>query len=66
MPILGVALIVVASLAGAGCGVVAVQDYGDEETRPDAPDFNLEDIDGGEVSLEQMAGSVVALYMTNL
>ena len=66
LPILGAVLFVAASLAGAGCGVVAVQEYRDEETRPAAPPFALVEIDGDEVSREQLTGSVVALYMTNL
>jgi hypothetical protein len=36
------------------------------EDRPPAPDFQLADVDGGEVSLDGLRGSVVALYMTNL
>jgi cytochrome oxidase Cu insertion factor (SCO1/SenC/PrrC family) len=52
--------------ATVGWQILSTQEYDEGEGRPEAPAFTLMDVDRGEISSEQLTGSVVALYMTNL
>ena len=57
------AIALLLALAAAGCSVLEGRVI---EDRPPAPDFTLPNVDGGDISLEDMRGQVVAVYMTNL
>ena len=57
------AVILLLALAAAGCGIVQGRVL---EDRPPAPDFTLANVDGGEVSLSDLRGQAVVVYLTNL
>ncbi len=57
------AIVLMLALVGLGCGIVQGRVL---EDRPPAPDFTLPNVDGGEVSLSDLRGQVVVVYLTNL
>lgn len=63
MGFIRLAIVLLLALVGTGCSITAGQVL---EDRTPAPDFTLPNVDGGEISLKDLRGQVVAVYMTNL